>query len=259
MFDGVFEFTICGSSTIDDDTYYPVLHADSDFSSFYGTAELLGTPNSEHCVKVFAVPSTEYGSVNFSGLGYNPIQFPTTPGIVVASVNAEKFAHELGHYFYLPHTFQGGPADQFVSTNPVVCLNSGDGFCDTPADPGEPFCTFTSGCTSVSCTVTDPLSVPYQPDQALIMSYYLECPPFYFSDEQKVIMSQVVDINQTAYGNLVNDVPFDCLVPAHGSVERNCSDVPGAPGCISFGDVLLPAASRCLSCRRKNIEVTIPL
>ena len=45
--------------------------------------------------------------------------------------NESTFAHELGHFFGLPHTHTKG--DELVDGS--NCTSAGDGFCDTPADP----------------------------------------------------------------------------------------------------------------------------
>lgn len=235
MFSNVFEFTICGSSIIDDDQYYPVLTTDTDFGNLQNTAETLGTPSSDHCVRVFVASTIIHGGLSWSGYTYNPVQFPDAPGVIINTPNEVALAHELGHYFFLPHTFQGGPSDQYVNFN---CLNTGDSFCETPADPGPnlasggaPHCTFTSSgstCVLNNCDVNDPLGVPYQPDPHLIMSYYQDCPTYYFTSDQKSIMLHVIDINPTAYGNLITNVPTGCLLPDFGFIERNCEGVLNA-------------------------------
>jgi hypothetical protein len=41
--------------------------------------------------------------------------------------------HEMGHLFGLPHTFDTAVGNELVKR--VNCYTSGDGFCDTEADP----------------------------------------------------------------------------------------------------------------------------
>lgn len=47
--------------------------------------------------------------------------------------NTSTLAHELGHYFSLLHTHSTSNGDELVDGS--NCLNAGDLFCDTPADP----------------------------------------------------------------------------------------------------------------------------
>jgi hypothetical protein len=54
-----------------------------------------------------------------------------------ANFNSVVAIHEMGHFFGLPHTFEG-PTLTSLSTELVKrtnCYSSGDGFCDTEADP----------------------------------------------------------------------------------------------------------------------------
>lgn len=57
------------------------------------------------------------------------------------------FAHEMGHYLGLHHTFNGGPINP---SSP--CETSGDGICQTPPDPGTTHCGFS--CVQAPCTAT---------------------------------------------------------------------------------------------------------
>lgn len=92
--------------------------------------------------------------------------------------------HELGHNFNLYHTFQGS-----TSTNPAEvelvtrgaganCTTSGDGVCDTPADPynrSGAGTTNVNNCPVYNGTATDPNGDPYNPSITNIMSYYFPC------------------------------------------------------------------------------------
>lgn len=82
------------------------------------------------------------------------------------AVNGSSLAHEIGHYFGLPHTHGGTPDELVDGSN---CATEGDYICDTPADPGL------SGLVDSNCnytgTATDANGMAYQPDVTNIMSY----------------------------------------------------------------------------------------
>ena len=83
-------------------------------------------------------------------------------------------AHELGHVFGLPHTFEGNGDELVDGSN---CETAGDGICDTPADPYDPDVVedgpnpYNNGCEFIY-PVTDANGQFYQPDMGNIMSYY---------------------------------------------------------------------------------------
>lgn len=129
------------------------------------------------------------------------------------STNGYILAHEIGHYLSLAHTFYGwetttydcsqacptsvslgniNVAVEYVDRELLVngkkhCLNSADGFCDTPADYN---CGFGfNGCKWNGCFV-DPENKGLDPDEANIMSYFLNNCHRYFSAEQKDAMAR---------------------------------------------------------------------
>ena len=95
-------------------------------------------------------------------------------------VNTGSFAHEAGHFFGLPHTFDGSPTKDDLSLELVDgsnCDTEGDGICDTPADPyvkdsTEPI-TYIEDCAYVY-NAQDANGAYYDPDIGNIMSYYFE-------------------------------------------------------------------------------------
>lgn len=72
--------------------------------------------------------------------GYAGKMSPGTCNRIVmdkANFNSKVAIHEMGHFFGLPHTFEG-PSQGVPSLELVVrsnCQTEGDGFCDTEADP----------------------------------------------------------------------------------------------------------------------------
>lgn len=84
-------------------------------------------------------------------------------------IGGTTLAHELGHFYGLRHTHSlvGGP--EYVDGS--NCATSGDGFCDTPADPNLG----RAGIVNNSCFYTggevDPKGDPYNPSVGNLMSY----------------------------------------------------------------------------------------
>jgi hypothetical protein len=153
-------------------------------------------------------------------------------------------AHELGHYFSLPHTFFGwenrNPTDAPTSSDERVngsnCSSSGDRFCDTPADyiSNRWQCPYNS-------TKLDFTGSPYSPDGSLYMSYANDGCQNKFSNEQTDAMIAYLNSNSrrfllnqpepdTAVGNAVSVLyPPDLAtgIPAN-YVQLKWDKVPGA-------------------------------
>lgn len=92
-------------------------------------------------------------------------------GLVLAGTGVGTLLHEMGHYFGLPHTFEGSGVELVDGSN---CETAGDGICDTPADPfveGEDMAEYVSDCRFISLKV-DANGEYYRPDIGNIMSYY---------------------------------------------------------------------------------------
>lgn len=180
-FTGLFEFTICGQTNIDDDQYIPFVDLTSgstDLPHLRSYVTALNQTNSDHCVRVFLTEGLKTGSTGTiddyrPGYAFNRIEDGTNAAIFVSAENFELWAHEIGHYFGLPHTFSNS-SNQYVHdiNHPILingeehsCKQTGDGFCDTPADLqtcfGSGNCNAPATC---SITPTDPLGTPYHPD-----------------------------------------------------------------------------------------------
>jgi len=88
-------------------------------------------------------------------------------GISACLVGGYTLAHEIGHFYGLPHTHEVFSGEELVDGS--NCLTAGDGFCDTPADPDL------SGFVSRTCNYTgsfrDRNGDTYMPDVSNIMSY----------------------------------------------------------------------------------------
>lgn len=227
FFENVFEFTICGSTMVNSSAYYDLKEAD--ISSMLSLGLSLSPPEADNCLKVFICNSIEIiltGPTSVSAL----TRGPTAPGndfqsslVMFTAPSAGLAAHEFGHYFGLPHTFQGGQSQQIVSHNPLICWNTGDSFCDTEAD--HLGCAASNQCSSFSCDpLLDPLGTPYAPDLTLLMGNYQGC-NYRFSNEQIAYMRGT--FSTIVYEPLRNG-PNSCLISAIGRVERNCENVPNS-------------------------------
>ena len=128
--------------------------------------------------------------------------------------------HELGHFFSLPHPFNGWESDPYDPQrhgNPVQatspgsiptervdgsnCENAGDRICDTAPNYGFGF-------SATSCffnqQVQDPVGTVVDPDEELFMGYFpCDADDFFFSEMQKQLMIQ--DLADSERNYLVTD------------------------------------------------------
>jgi Secretion system C-terminal sorting domain len=197
----------------------------------------------------------------------------------VSTATAGTMAHEAGHFFSLPHPFRGWDADGFCPTPAAACaprtinfngivlevekvartgagINcdvAGDGFCDTPADynmnltsksPAQ--CGYTvNGCSYVGIA-KDPDCVPVDPDETLLMGYYLNCSAKFTTQQKAAMMNNYTNAGARAYLRSGNVAPSltNLTVPtlttpannsttyAFNSVGFSWSAVPNALGYI---------------------------
>lgn len=107
-------------------------------------------------------------------------------------------AHELGHYFSMPHTFNGWEGE--TPDNPIPdgdqeymdgsnCNDVADYFCDTPPD----YLSYRWPCPYTD-NFEDPDGVPIHPDSSLFMSYsYDECAGRFSNQQMNAMQDFVLD------------------------------------------------------------------
>lgn len=173
---------------------------------------------------------------------------PTQDGVAInrscLGANDHTWAHEVGHYLDLPHTFYGWEGTTYDYNSPTPssiggsffsvpvekvngsnCRTASDGFCDTPPD----YLSGLWGCNASSESPQiqkDPSGVEFRSDGSLFMSYATDCQSR-FSDEQ--ISAMRANLEQQRPGHLANQTPppslgnieLDPIFPAEGATLQN--------------------------------------
>ena len=127
--------------------------------------------------------------------------------------------HEFGHFFNLPHTFDGWennttpPLNKQEKVNGSNCSTAGDKFCDTPAD----YISTRWNCPYTG-TKLDQTGTPYNPDPTLYMRYSSDACQSRFSPQQITTMqadaaNRPTMINHTPPSNFtpVTTAPTNCF------------------------------------------------
>ncbi len=110
-----------------------------------------GSPNNDHIVVL-----------------YSAVGGPNFPGTLSPYHLGRTLTHEMGHWFNLYHTFEGGCS----GLNANSCTSQGDHICDTPPLSGPTF-----GCPAGSpntCTETSPFASPYSSNMPDMYENYMD-------------------------------------------------------------------------------------
>lgn len=160
-------------------------------SSNDGQIKMLSNWDCNQYINIWLV--TDLFNANFgcglAGYAYFPGAPCTVDGIVQESRYWNSIggtavtAHEVGHYFSLNHTFNGGCANS-------DCLLDGDQICDTPPDNSPSF----APCNTNSCN-TD---LPDLPDDNTNYMDYTSCGPVHFTDGQRVRMIAGLEMRRSS-------------------------------------------------------------
>ena len=227
---------------IDSDLYY-----DHSFSQGSQMMNIFNIPNTVNCYFV----DSPAGNCGY----YSPWRDAVAISKNCAGPASHTWAHELGHFFSLPHTFSGWEGTDYESTMQVPffldngrevelddgsnCAEAADGFCDTPAD----YLSFRWGCntTGLSNVVQrDPVDSTFRSDGSFIMSYASDGCSERFSEEQMAAMrANILSERGTLPANPPEPVWLQSLatasLPADGdsigeqtSVRLEWEAVPGA-------------------------------
>lgn len=165
--------TICVSFEICEFRYIDNFQWDTlEEVSGYRWEEMITAHEQDYRINVFYPQYIEPGEA----AGFAPLGGITAPGgsiCVTKGGGGGVLAHEMGHFWGLPHTFENLGTELVDGSN---CSTAGDAICDTPADPyfGAPEDQYHSNCI-FTATMTDPNGQYYSPDMGNIMSYYTSC------------------------------------------------------------------------------------
>ncbi|MGB3608437.1 MAG: T9SS type A sorting domain-containing protein [Psychroserpens sp.] len=159
------EFFLCdGINYIDDSNFY-------NFSTSQESA--LTSPNNVSNVINIYFANSVSTSTGGGLCGYTYL--PGGPETILmnnsCTMNGSTLAHEMGHFFGLPHTH--GYSNTTLTTELVDgsnCENSGDYICDTPADPKLGYSTVNGACDYTG-NATDANGDTFVPDTNNVMSY----------------------------------------------------------------------------------------
>lgn len=99
------------------------------------------------------------------------------------ATNGSSLAHEIGHFFSLLHTHGRDHARESELVDGSNCDTTGDGICDTPADPGLSFDNIDSQCNYIG-EEQDANGDFYEPDTGNVMSYSRKSCRTHFSTGQ---------------------------------------------------------------------------
>lgn len=183
-------FYIYAIDTIKDDALWAMSDGQggTDFGLGYSA---FSTYNEDNVVNVYV----SGGLPGLCGFATYPGSAPNGGGMFLnaacCGTGGKTIAHEMGHFFNLPHTFeQTNPREYVDGSN---CFNKGDRFCDTPAD----FLDQRTPCP-YNGPETDAHGDLYRTviDETLIMSYFNDVCVNRFSSQQELEINSTLSVDR---------------------------------------------------------------
>ncbi|MFZ9940161.1 MAG: M43 family zinc metalloprotease [Bacteroidia bacterium] len=244
-------------------------------TSYAQGAQLMDTYNQSRVVNIYFVDLGSIGLcgyATFPGSGSGPSG--SAQGGLMMSVPCSQsgnttLAHEMGHYFALPHPFDGtsgdptGPFSERVTRNTnetpprlsANCATAGDRFCDTEAD----YIGYRWNCFGFTPSDTDRNGDTFIPDAALYMSYSNDNCQNRFSDQQIQTMRSTLAGPSASRGYLLLQPPY--FVDTLAGTTTPLSPVAGGPAqpanWVQFRWRKVDGAtSYMIRIRRNNLKVT---
>ncbi len=176
-------FRVCSIDTIDN---FNFLKFDVGFDE-----EMFIMNYNENTINLYIVQGVYLADQYYSG-------YTLPPGlediIVLAELSDLVFAHQIGHFFGLYHTFETFFGQELVDGS--NCEETGDQICDTPADPYQPTMDFLlSFSLDGDCNYRNDLQDSngdfYIPPTDNIMTFYSQACKCRFSIEQLNTMAEI--------------------------------------------------------------------
>jgi hypothetical protein len=183
------DFEICEFRYIDNFQYDDHIQATE-------TPQMQMEHNEDYRINIYFVTATDVDASYATGGG---ISIMDGGGIVMLKdAGFMTLAHEMGHYFGLPHTFEGAGMIGAELVDGSNCLTAGDGICDTPADPYIDPGDETTYLDVNTCEYTfmgqDANGDYYTPLVSNIMSYYHSCKcNFTYGQYQKMVETYYIN------------------------------------------------------------------
>lgn len=160
------------------------------FSNKYDKPDLISIYVFEHDKEFCGINNNSISCGRTGGFSY--ILSEKTNNLVMSRFDLSDikvFAHEMGHFWGLYHTFEDYQfgKDDFSNEN---CAILGDRICDTPPDPGTVFEVYVNYTTCELSNLKNEEGFEYKPLIENYMSYYKPCylKEFSFTPGQIVVM-----------------------------------------------------------------------